>query len=205
MRKQITYLSALALFAAFACMFAGAATARSLAAPTITGFAPNHGLRGEKVTIYGHNLTGAQVQFNGSTALNVMVDPTGTHVTANVPTEIGDGPGAVTVTTPEGTATTTAMFTVNPNSKPTAVPNPRIKSFAPTSGKAGTKVTIRGAYLGGAMWVKFGGVKATFTVPTATRIVATVPKGAHSGKITLKTSGGLASSHLFKVLAGAGI
>jgi len=203
MRKQTMYWSVLASFAVLACVFVGSAVARTLAPPTTTGFAPNHGLRGEKVTIYGHNLTSAQVQFNGVTGLNVKVTPDGTHLTANVPSDVADGPGPITLMAPEGTVTV-GTFTVNPNSKPVAVPNPRIKSFAPMRGKTGTKVTIRGAYLGGAMWVKFGGVKATFTVPTATKIVATVPKGAHSGKITLKTSGGLSSSGVFKVLTPAG-
>ena len=66
-------------------------------------------------------------------------------------------------------------------------------------------VTIRGQHLGGAMWVKFGGVKATYTVPSTTKIVAIVPQKAHSGKITLKTATGQATSgaHLnFTVLPG---
>src|SRR5207247_914385 len=142
---------------------------------TITGFAPNHGPIGTRITIYGHNLTGAQVQFNGVTAENVTVDPTGTHVKATVPGEVGDGPGQITVMTAQGAATSSAMFTVGPSNRPPALPHPRISSFAPTSGKAGAKVTIRGANLGGALWVKFGGVKATFAVPTRTKIVATVP------------------------------
>jgi len=199
MRKQTTYWCGLVL-AALACIFVASAAA---AAPTVTGFAPKHGLRGEKVTIYGHNLTNAQVQFNGVDGLNLKATPDGTHVTVNVPPDIADGPGPITIMTPEGTWTSSVMFTVNPNSKPIIRPAPRIKSFAPMSAKPGTKVTIRGAYLGGAMWVKFGGVKATFTVPTATKVVATVPKSAHSGKITLKTSAGLASSGMFKVIGGA--
>jgi hypothetical protein len=199
MRKAIVHWSVPALLALLVLAIVSSAAARTLAAPTITSFQPMKGLRGEKVTIYGHNFTGAQVQFNGVTGLNVAVDPGATHITVNVPADVGDGPGPITVTTPEGTVTSTTMFTVNPNSKPTSVPNPRITSFAPLSGKTGTKVTIKGAYLGGAVWVKFGGVKSTFTVPTANKVVATVPKGAHTGKITLKTSGGLATSKSFKV------
>jgi hypothetical protein len=123
----------------------------------------------------------------------------------NVPGEVTTGPGPITVTTPGGTVTTTTMFTVNPPSKPTAVPHPRIGGFAPMRGAAGTKVTIRGTYLGGAMWVKFGGMKAKYTVPSATRIVAIVPKHAHSGKITIRTSGGLATSGVRFAISGAGI
>src|SRR4051812_12042024 len=156
MRKQTTYWSVLTVFAAF--MIVASAGARTLAAPTVTGFAPNHGLRGEKVTIYGHNLTNAQVQFNGVAGLNIVGTPDGTHLTANLPADIADGPGPDPVISPEGTWMSTAMFTVNPNSKPVAVPKPRIKSFAPMRARPGAKVTIRGAFLGGAQWVKFGGV-----------------------------------------------
>ena len=128
------------------------------------------------------------------TAQNVVVDPTGTHIQVNVPGEVATGPGPIMVTTPGGTVTTTTMFTVNPPSKPTSLPRPRIGGFAPMPGAPGTKVTIRGAHLGGALWVKFGGLKAKYTVPSATRIVAIVPKHAHSGKITLRTGGGVATS-----------
>jgi hypothetical protein len=193
MRKRIACAGMVALTAAFV-LLAGSATARPLAAPVITAFAPNHGLPGEKVTIWGHNLAGAQVLFNGAQGVNVVVDSTGTHVKVNVPDEIATGPGPITVTTSEGMVVTTTMFTVNPPSKPGTLPKPRISSFAPMSGKAGTRVSIRGANLAGALWVKIGGVKATYTVPAATKIVAIVPKRAHSGTIAVRTGGGLTIS-----------
>ena len=71
---------------------------------------------------------------------------------------------------------------------------PRISKFSPTGGKAGTKVTINGANLSGATWLKFGGVRAKFTVSSANWIIAIVPKDAHSGKITIHTKGGTAVS-----------
>jgi hypothetical protein len=187
-----------------ACALSGAASAGATAAPTITGFGPNHGLIGERVTIYGHDLAGAQVWFNGVPADNVVVDPAGTHVRVNVPGEMTTGPGAITVTTPGGTVTTTTMFTVNPPTKPTATPRPRVAAFAPLRSSPGMKVTIHGRNLGGAMWVKFGGVRAVYTVPSATKIVATVPKLAHSGKITIRTSGGIATSSSRFVVLGSG-
>jgi hypothetical protein len=43
--------------------------------------------------------------------------------------------------------------------------------------------------------VKFGGVKAsTFTVNSNTQVTATVPSGAVTGKISIVTPGGTASS-----------
>jgi hypothetical protein len=208
MSRRWTSWSIPALLAAVtcACALTGAASASATTAPTITGFEPNHGLIGERVTIYGHDLAGAQVWFNGMPAQNVVVDPTGTHIRANVPGEAMTGPGAITVTTSGGSVTTSTMFTVNPPSKATALPRPSVMGFAPLRSTVGMKVTIHGRNLGGALWVKFGGVRAVYTVPSATRIVATVPKQAHSGRITIKTSGGIASaSSRFVVLGSAGV
>jgi hypothetical protein len=208
MSRRLASWSIPALLAAVtcACALSGAASAGATAAPTITGFEPNHGLLGERVTIYGHDLAGAQVWFNGVPATNVVVDPSGTHMVVNVPGETMTGPGAITVSTSGGSVTTSTMFTVNPPTKATSIPRPRVMGFAPLRSTAGMKVTIHGSNLGGALWVKFGGVRAVYTVPSATKIVAVVPKRAHSGKITIRTSGGIGSSSArFVVLGSAGL
>ena len=54
-------------------------------------------------------------------------------------------------------------------------PTPTITSFNPTSGSAGTAVTITGTNLSGATAVAFNGTSATFTVASATQINTTVP------------------------------
>ena len=84
---------------------------------------------------------------------------------------------------------------------------PKLKSqitgFAPMRGKIGTRVVITGINLGGTKWVKFGGVKALYTVPTNTKIVAHVPAKAHTGKIRIKTTTGISTKALtFTVLPG---
>jgi hypothetical protein len=154
---------------------------------------------GATVTIYGHNLAGAQVQFNGMNAKQVSVDATGTHVKAMIDPETMDGPSQIGIITPGGTVNSTAVFTVDP---PTGAPaqtgragaeKPVIKSITPMHARAGAKITIKGANLGGAMWVKFGGVRALYTVPSATKIIARVPKHAHTGRISIKTSVGVAT------------
>src|SRR5262245_28698226 len=66
-------------------------------------------------------------------------------------------------------------------------PTPTIAHFTPSSGKVGTSVTITGTNFTGdrpvaAIW--FGDTKAKFVVKSATRLTATVPKGAKSGKIS---------------------
>jgi hypothetical protein len=189
-----------------ACTLVASAGARPFdVPPTITGFAPNHGAVGQKVTIYGHNLGGAQVSFNGLAATNVVVDPTNTHVTFNVPTGAEPAPTPIQVMTSGGTVMTASNFTVTPAALPQPKLKSRISSFAPMQGKVGTRIVIRGINLGGTMWVKFGGVKATYTVPSNTKIVAHVPKHAHSGRISIKTTSGISTNALrFTVLGSSG-
>lgn len=70
----------------------------------------------------------------------------------------------------------------------------------PASGKVGTQVEILGTDLTGATSVTFDGTAATFKVKTPTLIVATVPKGASSGKIRVETpTGALLSNVAFRV------
>jgi mono/diheme cytochrome c family protein len=71
---------------------------------------------------------------------------------------------------------------------------PSITSFRPASGKAGATVTIAGAGLSGVEAVKIGAVKAAFKAVSAKRVTVTVPVGAKSGKITILTPGGKATS-----------
>jgi uncharacterized repeat protein (TIGR03803 family) len=66
---------------------------------------------------------------------------------------------------------------------------PFVKTI-PTSGAAGTNVTILGTNLKGATAVNFDGTKATFKVVSATEITTTVPSGAKTGTVTVTTSDG---------------
>src|SRR5205814_2278953 len=79
----------------------------------------------------------------------------------------------------------------------TGVPGggPTIASFTPTSGPAGTTVTISGTNFTGATAVSFNGTSAaSFTVNSATTIQATVPAGATSGPLRVTTPGGTGTS-----------
>jgi hypothetical protein len=81
---------------------------------------------------------------------------------------------------------------------------PSITSFKPASGKAGTKVTIRGKNLSGATSVKIGGLKASYKVSSGTKIIATVSGKARVGKLSVTTKGGTATSaKSFKVSVAA--
>lgn len=71
---------------------------------------------------------------------------------------------------------------------------PAISSFSPTSGPVGTSVTINGTGFSGATAVKFNGTTATFGVNSDTKITATVPSGATTGKISVTAPSGTDTS-----------
>jgi hypothetical protein len=158
--------------------------------PSISSFSPVSGNVGTTVTIHGTNFTGVtSVKFNGTSASFTFVNST--KVTAVVPS--GATTGKITLTTPAGTATSSGTFTVT---------GPKITGFNPTSGNVGTTVTINGTNLTGASSVKFNGTAATFTLVNNGQISAVVPNGATTGKITVTTPAGTATSAgTFTVLA----
>jgi len=202
----MTYAAMIALLGALACALAGSAVARTLGTPTVTAYAPKSGVIGNTVKFTGTDLQGAAVNFGGKPAGTVTVDPSGTSIVASVPREATTGPNQITISFPDGTIwTSPEMFLVNETQpKQTSNLTPKIASFGPLRAKAGSNVTIKGWNLGGAVWVKFGGVKATtFKVPASGKIIATVPARAHSGKISVKTKIGVATSPRAFTLASA--
>jgi uncharacterized repeat protein (TIGR03803 family) len=144
---------------------------------------------GTSVTILGQGLTSAtQVSFNGVSAS--FTPGSDTYLTAVVPSAASTG--LVSVTTRSGMLKSLKTFIVIPT----------ITSFSPTSGKVGDQVVITGSGLTGASQVTFGGVNANiFTVNTPSQVTATVPAGARTGKIAIRTAGGTAvSAGTFTVL-----
>ena len=154
-------------------------------APTISSFSPSSGPVGTSVSINGTNLNGAtSVTFNGTPA-GFSVNGS-TQINTSVPG--GATTGKIKVTTPNGTATSATHFVVTSSAGPT------ITSFNPTFGPVGTSVTITGTHFTGVTQVKFAGVLASFSFNSDTQVTATVPAGATTGKITLMTPAGSASS-----------
>jgi hypothetical protein len=159
------------------------------ALPTITSFTPTAGAIGTVVTITGTKFCGTtSVKFNATTATAVTVN-SATSITATVPT--GATTGKISVTNTIGTATSTTDFVV--------VAAPTITSFTPAFGPVGTLVKITGTNFSGPGFtttsVKFNTTSATtFTVNSATQITATVPTGATTGKLSVTTPGGTATS-----------
>lgn len=151
--------------------------------PNITTFAPLSGGNGTLVTITGTNFTGAtNVKFGGINASSFTV-LSATSISALV---AYGTTGIITVTTPNGAATSIGTFTY--------IPSPTITSFTPTSASSGANVIITGTNFTGATNVKFGGINATsFTVLSASSITAVVGSGA-TGIITVTTPGGNVTS-----------
>ena len=156
--------------------------------PTITDFTPTSGTAGTIVTINGSGFTNAtDVRFNGLSAGagNFTVN-SNSQITATVPAGATSGP--IVVQTPSGIGTSSSSFTV-PNG---AIPT--VTSFTPVSGPVGTTVTITGANFAQTTSVKFNGLQAVFTVDNDGQITATVPAGATSGKIAVKSAAGVGKS-----------
>jgi len=141
-----------------------------------------YGSVGQPIGILGQGFTGTtDVSFNGTSAAFTV--GSANYLTAVVPSDTTAG--FVTVTTPAGTLTSNRKFIIQPF----------IQDFNPTSGEVGASVQINGTSFTGTSKVGFGGEAATsFTVDSDTEITTTVPSGARTGKITVTTAGGTASS-----------
>ncbi|MES2388879.1 MAG: IPT/TIG domain-containing protein [Bacteroidota bacterium] len=168
---------------------AGTATSANsftfIPAPTIASFTPATGPEGTLVTISGANFTGAtDININGLTGAFTVVN--NSTATLLIPTGATSGP--LEITTPGGTAVSATVFTV--------VPVPTITSFSPVTGPIGTVVAISGTNFIGFTTVAFNGTSAVFTILNGNTISATVPTGSSTGKITVTTAGGTATSAL---------
>ncbi|HEX9997489.1 MAG TPA: S8 family serine peptidase [Abditibacterium sp.] len=149
--------------------------------PTLSSFSPNFGAPSAKVTLNGLNFSRvSSVQFNGLAAVFSVVSDT--QISTSVPKNALTGP--IRVATAAGATQSAANFVVAP----------RITSFSPISGPAGTEVTLTGANFSGATMVKFNAKPAAFTLVSDIQITATVPLTATTGRISVTTPAGTASS-----------
>jgi hypothetical protein len=150
-------------------------------APTVSSFTPSSGAVGTVVTVNGTNMASATaVSFGGVATAPTSVSAT--QVKAAVPADARTG--QIGVTNPGGTGLSVATFKVLP----------KLTSFAPASGAAGASVTIAGSGFTDVSAVKLNGVTAGFTVDSDHQITATVPAAATSGKLSVVTAGGSATS-----------
>ncbi|MGF2410952.1 FG-GAP-like repeat-containing protein [Ferruginibacter sp.] len=148
-------------------------------APSITSFTPTAAAAGTTVTITGTNFTNVStVKFAGIAATSfTTVSPT--TITAIVPSGTS---GAVTVTTPGGTATMPGFISL-----------PTITSFTPNKGTQGTILNITGTSFTGTTAVTVGGIGvSSFTVNSSISISAIVGTGG-TGNVTVTKPGGVSS------------
>src|SRR5712691_421552 len=157
-------------------------------APSIASLNPVSGVIGTSVTLTGTNFGATQgtstATFNGIAA--TVTSWSATSVVVLVPAGATTGNVVVTV----------GSVASNGVSYMVTIPAPSVTSLNPTSGAAGTAVTISGANFGttqGASAVKFNGTAGTPTTWSATSVVVPVPAGATTGNVIV-TVGGVASN-----------
>ena len=165
---------------------AGVSFTVTLPAPVISRLDPNSGLVDASVTIEGSNFgsqTGS-VTFNGTTASTTSWD------TDEIQTSVPDGAtsGPVVVRTSGGQSSAGVTFTVT-------LPAPVISRLDPDSGLVDASVTIEGSNFGSSSGtVTFNGTTASTTSWDADEIQTSVPSGATTGPVVVRTSGGQSSA-----------
>jgi hypothetical protein len=167
-----------------------AATLTVVQPPRATSFAPAAAMVDTLITVTGTNMTGATlVTFTGG-ATAAPSAPTATSLKVVVPEGALTGP--VSVTNAIGTAPSAASFKVQP----------KITDVTPLSavGGSATVITVSGFNLKAGVptpGVKIGTfviLPGLISVSTQTQVGFTVPVGALSGKITITTADGTATS-----------
>jgi uncharacterized repeat protein (TIGR03803 family) len=138
---------------------------------------------GGPVEIFGDRLTQVtKLTFGGVPAqFHAGSD---TYLVATVPTSAADGLIIATLATGQQVKSQRVVHIL-----------PKITNLNPSSGPVGTQVGIAGGGFKGTRKVTFGGVATTnFTVVNPTLIQATVPTGAKTGKVSVTTPNGIATS-----------
>jgi sugar lactone lactonase YvrE len=160
--------------------------------PTLTEFSPTSGTIGTVVTLTGTNFSATQlenaVKFNGTAA--TVSAATTTSLTVAVPT--GATTGKISVQVDNQIATSSNDFTVVAPIAPLS-----LTSFSPTTGTAGTIVTLTGSNFSPTIasnTVKFNGTLATVNTATATSLTVEVPAETTTGKITVQVGNQTATS-----------
>ncbi|KAB7771108.1 glutamate synthase, partial [Xanthomonas maliensis] len=166
-------------------------------------FAPGRGAPGTTVKITGQGFNDAatqdEVKFNGVTA--TVVSAGFNELIATVPS--GATTGAITVTVGSATARSATDFIVD-----TAALAPTIASVAPLIVAVGDQVTVSGQHLlpvAGQTSVFFNGRTVSATSLSDTQIVFIVPPALGSGRVTVTTPYGSATSSQDVVVVPTGV
>jgi YD repeat-containing protein len=173
---------------------------RRVAAGTLSliDFSPKAGPAGSTVTLVGSGFdaaaTGNAVSFNGTAA---TVTAASAH-TLTVIVPAGATTGRIVVNNGSGSASSAVDYTVSSAAGTVA---PAIASFSPQMGAAGAVVSVLGSgFQAGGLGnkVRFGAAAAVVVQdlesPSATLLKASVPGALASGRITVSTPYGTATS-----------
>jgi YD repeat-containing protein len=159
---------------------------------TVIEFTPKSGAVGTAVTIFGTGFSATPSQntvtFNGVTAS--VTSSTTTKIVTTVP--VGATTGLIGVTSPGGSAASSSVFTVT-----SLTGAPTIIGFTPNIGTPATPVTVTGTnFQAGGINnnVKFNNTRANVSSSTSTSIATSVPTVAGSGRISVSTPFGSATS-----------
>lgn len=164
--------------------------------PVVTGFTPDTGGPGTKVTVTGRGFTATSGVCIGDTPARTFEVNSDTELVAVIDADTTTGP--ISVTNAAGTGRSSLSFTV-----PKVV---WVDGFTPPNGEVGAQVRIQGGGFTDVQRVSFGdsAMPASFTVQGDTALTATVPSGAVQGPIQVVTSRGAAHSvQSFQVDASA--
>jgi hypothetical protein len=151
------------------------------AGPYIASFPQTAGV-GSSITLTGAHFSvfasAGTIKFNGTTA-SYSTPTTDTQLTVTVPN--GGTTGQITATASTGSWTSSNLFFYPP----------KVTSFSPSNGRAGTNVVIRGTNFLGVTAVSFGGLNSlVFTTNSNTQITALVPDNVTSGSLRVFTPAG---------------
>jgi IPT/TIG domain-containing protein len=134
------------------------------------------------VTLGGPNLgTVTAVAFGNVSTTSITV-LSATSIRVAVPA--GAVTARLTATNPAGSAQSAATFVLAP----------KLTGFNVASGADDDAVSLLGSGLAGTTLVKFGTVSAVFTVVSEVEISAIVPAAAVTGRVSVTTPGGTATS-----------
>ena len=158
---------------------------------TLTSFSPATGTAGTIVTLTGTNfsptIASNTVKFNGTAA--TVSAATATSLTVEVPA--GATTGKISVQVGSQIATSSNDFIIASSSSPT------LTSFSPTTGTAGTVVTVTGTNFSPTILsniVKFNGTTGTVSAASATSLTVSVPEDAGTGKVTVQVGNQIVTS-----------
>ncbi|MEQ1559560.1 MAG: choice-of-anchor tandem repeat GloVer-containing protein [Methyloglobulus sp.] len=145
---------------------------------------PSTGKVGGTVGLLGDFTGVTSVTFNG---VNASISGTGTTFrVATIPA--GPATGLIKINKPTGAISSLKPFLVQPT----------LTSFSPVSGAVGRAVILTGRSLSQVTSIRFGGnkvvPKSLISMDNDNQLTVNVPIGAVSGKLTVTTSGGSATS-----------